>query len=250
MKRPMFLTLAVLTVAALSLGAGAVLAGQRDGQQGQPPHPQNGHQQAHSSGSGQPHPNDFRAGYQMDGRYHHDRYYPPQGYIAPQLPHQHHEVRYGNNHYYYGGGVWYRPYGPRYAVIAPPIGLAVDFLPDAYTTLWYGAMPYYYANSIYYTRSIGAPGYVVAEAPTGQPDRTEATVDKAGEDFFMYPRNGQGADQQASDRYDCHLWAVQQTGFDPSLNGGGVRQDEAGVRRADYLRAISACLDARGYTVR
>lgn len=33
---------------------------------------------------------------------------------------------------------------------------------------------------------------------------------------FAYPQNGQSADQQSRDRYDCSLWAVHQTGFDPS----------------------------------
>ncbi len=33
---------------------------------------------------------------------------------------------------------------------------------------------------------------------------------------YAYPQNGQSPDQQSRDRYDCSLWAVQQTGFDPS----------------------------------
>ncbi|HEU5442776.1 MAG TPA: glycine zipper 2TM domain-containing protein [Steroidobacteraceae bacterium] len=33
---------------------------------------------------------------------------------------------------------------------------------------------------------------------------------------YAYPQNGQSADQQSRDRYECSLWAVQQTGFDPS----------------------------------
>jgi len=35
-------------------------------------------------------------------------------------------------------------------------------------------------------------------------------------DFIVYPAKGQSADQQKRDRADCHLWAVDQTGFDPS----------------------------------
>jgi hypothetical protein len=34
--------------------------------------------------------------------------------------------------------------------------------------------------------------------------------------LFVYPANGQSADQLARDRYECHTWAVQQTGVDPS----------------------------------
>lgn len=35
-------------------------------------------------------------------------------------------------------------------------------------------------------------------------------------DVFFYPQQGQGAQQQAQDRYECYLWAKQKTGFDPS----------------------------------
>jgi hypothetical protein len=33
---------------------------------------------------------------------------------------------------------------------------------------------------------------------------------------FVYPAKGQSAEQQKKDEYECHQWAVQQTGFDPS----------------------------------
>ena len=33
---------------------------------------------------------------------------------------------------------------------------------------------------------------------------------------FLYPLRDQSADLQGRDRYECHHWAVQQTGFDPS----------------------------------
>jgi hypothetical protein len=44
-------------------------------------------------------------------------------------------------------------------------------------------------------------------APPPQPPNT--TV-------YAYPQNGQSADLQSRDRYECSLWAVHQTGFDPS----------------------------------
>lgn len=34
---------------------------------------------------------------------------------------------------------------------------------------------------------------------------------------YFYPTAGQSAAQQDRDRYECHLWAVKQSGFDPSL---------------------------------
>ena len=33
---------------------------------------------------------------------------------------------------------------------------------------------------------------------------------------FVYPAKGQSADQLERDRYECHVWAVQQSGVDPS----------------------------------
>ena len=33
---------------------------------------------------------------------------------------------------------------------------------------------------------------------------------------YIYPNKGQSQEQQSKDRYECHTWAVQQTGFDPT----------------------------------
>ncbi|MHB8813272.1 MAG: glycine zipper 2TM domain-containing protein [Steroidobacteraceae bacterium] len=52
-----------------------------------------------------------------------------------------------------------------------------------------------------------APPPPPPEAYAGPPPNT--TV-------YAYPQNGQSADQQSRDRYECSLWAVHQTGFDPS----------------------------------
>lgn len=135
-------------------------------------------------------------------------------------------------------------------------------------------------------------------------------------DMYIYPAKGQDQVQQDNDRYECHSWAVQQTGFDPSspqsaasqpsqpnqpsrphvLQGagrgaalgavggaitgdagkgaaagaamgglvGGFRRRDEKIRQADvradsqaastpgrnaYMRAMSACLQGRGYTV-
>jgi len=36
------------------------------------------------------------------------------------------------------------------------------------------------------------------------------------QDVFAYPTKGQNAEQQRRDRFECHEWAVDQSGFDPS----------------------------------
>ena len=137
---------------------------------------------------------------------------------------------------------------------------------------------------------------------------------------MVYPARGQTPDQLERDRYECHVWAVQQSGFDPSRPGvppgervvvqpanpratgtavgaiagailgaaiagprdagaglvlGGITGAAVGTASdanaqasgqraagaldrnaaasaqgaANYRRAISACLDARGYTI-
>ena len=138
--------------------------------------------------------------------------------------------------------------------------------------------------------------------------------------MFIYPKKGQSQAQQDKDRYECHTWAVQQTGFDPSksypnnpnaydpqpyrasrphvlqgagrgaamgavggaiggnagkgaaagaamggMAGGFRRMDErrqhentqqqqaqsqASQAAAGYQRAMAACLDGRGYSVK
>ena len=37
----------------------------------------------------------------------------------------------------------------------------------------------------------------------------------AAQQIFVYPTRGQSPEQQNRDRYECHTWAMQQTGFDP-----------------------------------
>jgi hypothetical protein len=64
-----------------------------------------------------------------------------------------------------------------------------------------------------------------------------------GAKIALTPRNGQSADQEARDRYDCYRFAVTQTGFDP------LRWNPAGNGAQEYSRAQVACLEARGYSV-
>jgi Glycine-zipper domain len=41
-------------------------------------------------------------------------------------------------------------------------------------------------------------------------------VGRAQSELYVYPLKKQTSEQQDKDRYECHRWAVQQTGFDPS----------------------------------
>lgn len=155
---------------------------------------------------------------------------------------------YGGAPYYYGAG-WYRPYGPRVVVVAPPIGFGVSILPPYYSTYWYGGVPYYYADRAYYRWYPERREYVVTQPPAREPDAASQAPPDSG-DIFVYPKNGQTEAQKSDDRYECHAWAVQQSGFDPTRQGGGVEDSQADARRADYRRAEVACLEGRGYSVK
>ncbi len=163
------------------------------------------------------------------------------------------------------------------------------------------------------------PALVLAGCATTE-TRTVYAPAEPIEQVYVYPAAGQSAQRMDRDRYECHLSAVKQSGFDPSsMRGGyqrytivsapppgtntvggalagavlgaavagprdagsgalvgaaagavvgaaadsanqqsaaratrGVQQRNAAVeqRADDYRRAISACLEGRGYAVR
>jgi hypothetical protein len=188
----------------------------------------------------------------VDGRYSHNRYYPDRGVMVRGLPGAAMSFSRPNGRFYYSGGVWYAPRGPGFVVVGAPIGCFVPFLPPFYTTLWVGGFPYYYANETYYTWDASQNGYEVVAPPNDQGATTEAPQPPPpqGDQLFIYPQNGQSAEQQATDKYECHKWASSQTGFDPTQPAGGAPPDQAGSQRADYQRAMSACLQGRGYSAR
>lgn len=185
--------------------------------------------------------------YRLDQRHHHNRYYPPAGVVVDRLPRHPLVIRHRDTPYYFHSGVWYRPSGTRFVVALPPIGLTIPILPPYYTTIWVGGMPYYYADGIYYAWRPELREYMVVEAPTG-PD--VVALPPEPEQLFVYPRQGQSEQQMATDRYECHRWAVTQTDFDPSQPPTGLTDAQLGAERADYQRATKACLEARGYSVR
>lgn len=175
------------------------------------------------------------------------------GDVVPRLPPGYRVVPHRDGAYYFYGGTWYRPQGPRFIVVAPPIGLFVPFLPPFYTTVWIGGTRYYYADDVYYRYDPYRRGYIVVEQPARRDEVEDGPVlsgPAASEELFIYPKEGQSTERQASDRYECHRWASDQTGFDPTEPSGGVAPDDATRKRADYRRAMTACLEARGYSVK
>jgi len=44
---------------------------------------------------------------------------------------------------------------------------------------------------------------------------------------YVFPQKGQSAEQQKKDEYECHSWAVKQTGFDPTAAAQAPPQQAA-----------------------
>jgi hypothetical protein len=153
---------------------------------------------------------------------------------------------------YWRGGYWHGGFWPR-AYYGLGFSWFLPVLPLAYATYWYGGMPYYYANDVYYTYDPGYEGYVATDPPPvtdgsgapalgapGQgapPNAGPPPSDGAVGQIFMYPKNGQSAEQQATDKAECQQWAAQQAG-QVAQNG------------SDYQRAMTACVEGRGYSAR
>jgi hypothetical protein len=53
-------------------------------------------------------------------------------------------------------------------------------------------------------------------ARTAPPPEPTAEAPPPTTQVFVYPTGGQSAEQLSRDRYECYLWGVKQSGFDPS----------------------------------
>jgi hypothetical protein len=121
--------------------------------------------------------------------------------------------------------------------------------------LWWDGVPYYHANDYYYVWNGAANGYSAVAPPpevsaqeSGQysgnqnagnqyPGSGQYGPPAGGTDLFVYPKNAQSAQLQEQDKQECRAWAASQPGAGPS-------------NRGDNLRAQTACLEARGYSVK
>jgi opacity protein-like surface antigen len=90
----------------------------------------------------------------------------------------------------------------------------------------------------------------LAQTPANPVPQQSGPAMSAAAGLLIYPKNGQSQEQQSADRYACHSWAQGQTGFDPTEPNSAALPSELASRRSDYRRAMSACLEARGYSVR
>src|SRR5882757_3806762 len=89
-----------------------------------------------------------------------------------------------------------------------------------------------------------------AQATTTPSSPASAAVPTLAENLSITPTFGQTQEQLAADRAECQVWAKGQTGFDPTQYGGGVGPSDYALRRQRYGRAMAACLEGHGYSVR
>ncbi|MCM5682861.1 DUF6515 family protein [Schlegelella sp. S2-27] len=162
-------------------------------------------------------------------------------HVSSLGPRAHLSLHFGER-YWFDDGFWYTPAPSGFVVVRPPVGVYLNALPVGYTLVRVGPSVYYHANGVYYTEAPSG-GYQVAQvqdddpAPSYQPP-------------MVYPARGQSAEQQRSDEYECHTWAVDRAGFDPTLVPLGQGPEGDSVLRGNYQRALTACLEGRGYTVK
>jgi hypothetical protein len=159
-------------------------------------------------------------------------------------------------HRHWHGGYWNGVFWPRTYYRASFVTF-FPVLPIGCATFYYGGVPYYYYDSLYYTWSPARYGYVVTDPPPAavpaeagsaaveQPEG-EGESGASAANIYVYPRNGQSEEQTATDRYECHQWAVSQTGYDPTITTPETQSSP--TADDDYRRALIACLDARGYS--
>lgn len=174
--------------------------------------------------------------------------YPRAGVSIRVLPKQHHQVHFHNRDYFYWGGIWYEPSGLNFIVVTPPLGIVVPILPPSYDTVWWDDTPYYFANGVYYLWRPDLSGYEVVDAPV--PEDKQSDVTYMADKLFIYPKKGQSKQQQSDDRYACHRYGVEQTGYDPSQPPSEVSAVKLSKMREDYQRAMKSCLEAKDYSVR
>jgi hypothetical protein len=129
---------------------------------------------------------------------------------------------------------------PHYVVHAQPY-FTFGF---GYPYYWGPYRPYY----PYYYPWGSAFGFGVTIAPhpahDHEHDGQASAQQQQGFKLYVYPAAGQSEAQLSEDRYQCHVWATNQSGYDPTL-GAGKRQDAEG-----YTRAFTACMEGRNYVVR
>jgi hypothetical protein len=142
----------------------------------------------------------------------------------------------GSGHGERGSDGQYRRGGQRGWGI-PGHGFFFASIPAYCRLIYWNGVPYYYADDVYYEWSGSVGAYEQVQPPSGLAEsiKSQGPVSR---DLFVFPNGDQTIEQLERDREECDRWAADQVGLDP-----------VAAKRADYLRADGACLEARDYSV-
>ncbi len=114
---------------------------------------------------------------------------------------------------------------------------------SSYVGLGYGFYGPYSYHSPWFGPRIGVGIHVGDRYPARRVRTTERAEQRALK-LYVYPAAGQSEAQTSEDRYQCHVWAADESGHDPTL-GAGSRDDAE-----SYTRAFTACMEGRNYVVK
>jgi hypothetical protein len=129
----------------------------------------------------------------------------------------------------------YRTVGPRpFVSLGYSYGYPIGYGYRPYYSPWYGYGP---------TFGVGVRLGDRYPARRARAERSERAEQRALK-MYVYPAGGQSEAQTAADRFECHSWAADQSGYDPTL-GAGDRDDAE-----SYTRAFTACMEGRNYVVK
>ena len=215
----------------------------------------------------------------VDRRHGNDHVYPDRGAIVRDLPGGSVNVDYAGISYRFVEDVWYQRLGPAYMVVEPPIGVVIPRPPARATYFEVAGKPYFYADDVFYRARpdgsyevVNDPQDEIAENAAAPPDSSSSPVASAASSadesqielttrpdpdpaapttpgnptqITIHPRNGQSADQEAVDRYECYRFGVAQSGYDPLATHGAA----SGRNAPGFSRAQAECLEGRGYSV-
>jgi hypothetical protein len=120
----------------------------------------------------------------------------------------------------------------------PGYGFYFASIPTYCTLVYWAGVPYYHADDVYYEWNASVAAYEQVQPPAGLVASINGHASVL-RDLFVFPNGDQTIEQLERDRNECRKWAADQVGLDPTVP----------AKRANFLRADEACLEARDYSV-
>jgi hypothetical protein len=147
-------------------------------------------------------------------------------------------------------GRWHHWHGGHFRVAPPPLGFWLPHLPNIHR-VWRSAGHTYYVIDNAWFRPAEQGGYIAIAAPSEPPviisppmSAPPSNHNNFVDDLYAYPKGTQTAARTLADKQECAQWSGSQVLADP----WAVPYTDA--QKSNYVRAFSACMEARNYVVR